>query len=149
MSSVLRKNSVVIVLVVLTVALLLSKVSSASLPWRLVKSYQVVIDGVDYGSFDRVRGFQNFGSTIGHYRVTLERTFVVNPSLSWWAKQQLVRKQVLRDIALRVVDDDGITRQIVLRHCQPLSWSVAATVPAFLGGYHETIDLAVQEVSYL
>lgn len=148
MSSALRKNSVVLVLIALTVILLLGKVSSAGLPWRLVKSYQVVIDGVDYGVFDRVRGFQHFGS-IGHYRVTLERTFVVNPSLSWWAKQQLVRKQVLRDIALRVVDDDGIVRQIVLRHCQPLSWSVAATVPAFLGGYHETIDLAVQEVSYL
>ena len=145
----LKNNAIVLVLVGLIAALLLSKVSTAGLPWRLVKSYQVVIDGVDYGVFDRVRGFQNFGNTVGHYRVTLERTFVVNPSLSWWARQQLVRRQVLRDIALRVVDDDGVARQIVLRHCQPLSWSVAATVPSFLGGYHETIDLAVQEVSYL
>lgn len=149
MSCVLKKNAVMFVLIGLTVVLLLSKTSPAGLPWHLLKSYQVVIDGVDYGVFDRVRGFQSFGNTVGHYRVTLERTFVVNPSLSWWARQQLVRKQVLRDIALLVTNDDGVSRRIVLRHCQPLSWSVAATVPAFLGGYHETIDLAVQEVSYL
>ena len=149
MPSALKKNALILVLVGLTVVLLVSRVSPAGLPWPLVKSYQVVIDGVDYGVFDRIRGFKSLGNTIGHYRVTLERTFVVNPSLSWWARQQLIRKQVLRDISLQVVDDDGIERRIVLRHCQPLSWSVAATVPAFLGGYHETIDLAVQEVSYL
>ena len=118
----------------------------AGLP-RHLTDFQVIIDGVDYGVFDRIGGFGRLARGRQH-RITLERDFVAHPSLSLWAGRQLARRQMLRDIALVVPDQNGIEKRYVLRYCQPLSWSVGAVNSAF-GGYHETIDLAVREVSSL
>ena len=118
----------------------------AGLPLRLT-DFQVFIDGIDYGVFDRIGGLGRLAKGIRH-RVTLERDFVAHPSLSFWAGRQLARQQMLKDIVLVVSDRSGITRRYLLRYCQPLSWSVGAVNSVF-GGYHETIDLAVREVSFL
>ena len=114
----------------------------------------VEIDGVDFGPFDRIDGLEGFSSDglpIGNNKkfakITLTRDFVTYRSLYLWAKQEMSRKFHLKDIHLVTAGDDGteISRRI-LKLCQPLSWSVETTNPS-LGGFNETIDLAVQKVS--
>ena len=114
----------------------------------------VEIDGVDFGPFDRIEGLDNFandGIPIGKEKnyatITLARDFVTDPSLYLWAKNRMSRKVGLKDIHLVTENEDGIIiSRRVLELCQPLSWSVEATNPS-LGGFNETIDLAVQKVS--
>ncbi len=115
---------------------------------------RVEIDGVDYGPFDYIAGLDKFsenGSPIDqkstYTKITLSREFVTDPSLYLWAKERMSRKFGQKDIHLITADERGnmISRK-VLRLCQPLSWSVEATNPS-LGGFNETIDLAVQEIS--
>lgn len=114
----------------------------------------VEIDGVDYGPFERIEGLTSFNGegkpsdkTTSYAKITLSRDFVTDPSLYLWAKERMNRKYGQKDIHLVTADDRGnmISRK-VLRFCQPLSWSVEATNPT-LGGFNETIDLAVQEIS--
>lgn len=115
---------------------------------------RVQIDGIDYGVFDRVEGLDNFdqdgsptATTINYSRITLSRDFVTDPSLYLWAKNRMSRKFGLKDIQLVTEDDDGnIVGTTVLKLCQPLSWTVEAANPS-LGGFNETIALAVQEIA--
>lgn len=115
---------------------------------------RVEIDGVDYGPFDRIEGLDTFSedgrpaeSGTTYSRITLSRDFVTDPSLYLWAKERMSRKFGLKDIHLITADENGnMVSRKVLRLCQPLSWSVEATNPS-LGGFNETIDLAVQEIS--
>ena len=114
----------------------------------------VEIDGVDYGPFDRIEGLEKFAidgypesSDNTYEKITLSRDFVTDPSLYLWAKNRMSRKFGLKDIHLIKEDEEGrvVGRQI-LQLCQPLSWSVEATNPS-LGGFNETIDLAVQKIT--
>lgn len=132
-------------------------VAARSLPAAFtspVTHTRVEIDGVDYGPFDRIEGLDKFSAN-GHpaesgstySRITLSRDFVTDPSLYLWAKERMSRKFGLKDIHLITADENGnMVSRKVLRLCQPLSWSVEATNPS-LGGFNETIDLAVQEIS--
>ena len=114
----------------------------------------IEIDGIDYGSFDHIRGLQQFSKngyplTQNQYyaKVTLRRNFVTDPSLYLWAKNRRSKKSDLKNIQLvkRNMEGAVISRQI-LESCQPLSWTVEKANPS-LGGFHETIDLAVQKLS--
>src|SRR5690606_13808733 len=114
----------------------------------------VEIDGVNYGTFNEVTGLE-LGSSkstatdktaAGFTRVSLRRDFVTDPSLYLWARNMSKQRQGLKDVHLVKRNDAGeVLSRYVLKLCQPLSWTVEAANPA-LGGFHETVDLAVQDV---
>ena len=53
----------------------------------------------------------------------------------------------LKDVHLVMENRDGEEMsRFVLKFVQPLTWTVEAANPA-LGGFHEKIDLAVQEIA--
>ena len=116
----------------------------------------VEIGGVNYGPFDDIRGIDGFAddgyplaSGTSYATVSLEREFVTSPSLYLWAKNRMQRKVGLLDVHLITEDEEGqVVQHRVLQLCQPLSWSVEATNPT-LGGFNETIDLAVQKITEL
>lgn len=112
----------------------------------------VLIDGTDFGAIDQVSGLDALihttaSDTQARSRISLRRDFVTDPSLYLWAQQTTNARSGLKDVHLVTLGNDGreVSRQ-VLKLCQPLSWSVEAANPA-VGGFHETIDLSVQEVS--
>lgn len=114
----------------------------------------VEIDGVNYGSFDELKELEKTSlnkDSITHVNsfkaMRLKRDFVTERSLYFWAKKTLENRLGLKDLHLILKDAEGyeISRYI-LHSCQPLSWTMEASNPA-LGGYYETIDLAVQEIS--
>ncbi len=110
---------------------------------------QIEIEGVNYVTFDPIkipRFDDNDANTVEGARVLLRRDFVTDPSLYLWAKKLMTRRSALKDIHLVTINEDGeeVSRKI-LKLCQPLSWTVEAADPA-LGGFHETIELAIQDV---
>ncbi len=114
----------------------------------------VLIDGTDFGAIDQVTGLDQFtqaqlapDTQLPRARITLRRDFVTDPSLYLWAQQTTSARSGLKDVHLVTLSNDGreVSRR-VLKLCQPLSWSVEAANPA-VGGFHETVDLSVQELS--
>lgn len=115
----------------------------------------VKIDGVDYGDFDQVGGLEKYrGIDLerkrgdkAYRKITLTRDFITDPSLYLWAKRMMRSRTDLKDIHIVMENQDGDeVSRYVLKYCQPLSWTVEAANPA-VGGFHEAIDLAVQEVA--
>jgi hypothetical protein len=122
--------------------------------WVPASKTYVEIDGVNYGAFDNIQGLEQFDETgrpldksSSYTKITLNRDFVTEPSLYLWAKNRMSKKLALNDIYLVTEDDNGneISRR-VMQLCQPLSWTVEASNPA-VGGFNETVDLAVQKIS--
>lgn len=111
----------------------------------------VTVDGVDYGYFEDVRGLSDLTTRVTEGNLTysklvLKRDFVTEPSLYLWARKYVHRRLGVKDIHLSMENEDGeVLSQVVLKDCQPLTWSVEAANPA-LGGFHETVELAVQEI---
>lgn len=136
----------------ISVTAVATRISTAGFTSEDVRTH-VEIDGIDYGSFDRVEGLQELTGSgsddagVTFHKITLKRDFVTDPSLYLWAKNIMHGRSDLKDVHIVMENRDGeeISRY-VLRFCQPLSWSVEAANPA-LGGFHEKIDLAVQEIS--
>lgn len=114
----------------------------------------VEIDGVNYGTIDRIEGMEKFAEDgfplmedSSYVSIRLSREFVTDPSLYLWAKNRMSRKLGLKDIHLITEDEYGhIVSHRVLQLCQPLSWAVETQNPS-LGGFNETIDLAVQKIT--
>lgn len=118
----------------------------------------VEIDGVNYGVFDQVDGLggrradgegddQSAGATDALHKITFRRDFVTDPSLYLWAKNMSHGRSELKDVHVVVENADGETvSRYVLKMCQPLSWTVEAANPA-LGGFHEKIEMAVQDIA--
>lgn len=133
------------------IAGIIAKISTAGFQQDNLYTF-VEIDGIQYGQFDHVDGlgyedYQEISTNQGNLRrVTLTRDFITDPSMYLWAKNIMKSRTELKDIHVVVENSDGeeLTRY-VLKHCQPISWTVEAANPA-LGGFHEKIDLAVQEV---
>jgi hypothetical protein len=131
----------------------LGKTIKAGLKPNSLTTY-VEIEGVDYGPFDTIDGLEKFArdgfpvSTRASFEtIRLSREFVTQPSLYLWAKNQTSRKFGPKDIHLVTENEDGVVvSRKVLQLCQPLSWSVESSNPS-LGGFNETVDLAVQKVS--
>ncbi len=129
-----------------------TRISTAGFTSEEIRTH-VEIDGIDYGTFDGVEGLKELGAAgtgdnaATFHKITLKRDFVTDPSLYLWAKNIMHGRSDLKDVHVVMENRDGeeISRY-VLRFCQPLSWSVEAANPA-LGGFHEKIDLAVQEIS--
>lgn len=152
-----RRKTILRTIPVLACAWLLVLIAAKKLPAAFsvpVTSTSVEIDGVDYGDFEEINGLEQFGpdglpGTIKEYyaKVRLTRHFVTDPSLYLWAKNRRSKKTDLNNIQLvkRDVNGDVISRQ-TLELCQPLSWSIEKANPS-LGGFNETIDLAVQKLS--
>lgn len=111
----------------------------------------VEVDGVDYGSFSKISDIDAKSVMAeleknGHVRVSLQRDFVTEPSLYLWARKMASQRQGQRDMHLVRRNDSGeVVSRYVLKLCQPVSWTVEAANPA-LGGFHETVDVAVQSI---
>ena len=135
----------------LVVPVVVTKMSTAGFTGRETHSH-VEIDGINYGTFDMIEGLtdvpaEGTGSENTVHKVTFRRDFVTDPSLYLWAKNVMHGRSDLKDVNVVIRDRDGEeVSRYVLRMCQPLSWTVEAANPA-LGGFHEKIDMAVQEIA--
>ena len=114
------------------------------------RTLSVEIDGVSYGKLDRVAGLDAMQQQPKHdsaAKITLHRDFVTDPSLYQWAKNMVNRHEGLKDIHIVSKSADGreLSRS-VLKLCQPLSWTLE-TASQGLGGFHETIEIAVQNIA--
>ena len=111
--------------------------------------YAVEIEGSDYGRVDEVRGLPSKWKITGKdnvQEIVLKRSFLTQPSLSQWAKNSLTNRANLKTVELIERTDSGrVLNRWTLKSCQPLSWSVE-TQDITLGGYHEVVKLAVQEI---
>jgi hypothetical protein len=115
---------------------------------------KVRIDNINFGQIDDISGLNQFtvtglpskkGET--YAEITLSRDFVTDPSLYLWAQKRMSKKSELKNIELITEDEKGnVTSRKVLEMCQPLTWTVEARSPA-LGGFNETIGLAVRKIS--
>ena len=112
---------------------------------------RVEIDGLDFGRFDQSGRLDILDSIIeysndSYFRVKLQRHFVTDPSIYLWAKNNIAYHYGLKNIHLIKQNSfgDEISRY-VLKFCQPLSWSIE-TSNTTLGGFHESVELAVQEI---
>ena len=140
-------------LLMLGAMLVLKKQVQAAL-YNPVTVTKIEIDGTDYGSIDNISGINNFSddgfpvnNMHSHEKISISREFVTEPSLYLWAKKRMKRKSDPKDIHLVVEDEDGnVIKRQILQLCQPLSWSMESTNSS-LGGFNETIDIAVQKIS--
>jgi hypothetical protein len=143
--------------IILTVALcilgLLTQISPAGLSLFETTS-RVEIDGVLYGAFDTIEGLPSQDpksvswrkQADGGFRIRFLRDFVTEPSLYLWAKNITANRSEPKDIYVTYINKDG--DEVVrynLKQCQPLSWTVEAANPA-LGGFHEIVEVAVQDI---
>lgn len=109
------------------------------------------IDGVDYGAFEHINGLSDLTASAKSpddkfIRVNLKRDFVTAPSLSTWANKSS-SGPALNDIRLVMMSKKGhVGASYILKLCKPLSWSLEVAGPA-QGGFHEKIELAVQEIA--
>ena len=133
----------------LVVPLIITKMSPAGFSTEDTRTH-VEIDGVNYGTFDKIEGLVDFDQTekgANFRKVSFRRDFVTDPSLYLWAKNVMHGRSDLKDVNVVVENRDGEeVSRYVLKFCQPLSWTVEAANPA-LGGFHEKIDIAVQEIA--
>ena len=115
---------------------------------------RVKIGDIDYGPFDRIDGLDQFGKQgqplrkdKSYVEVVLSRDFVTDPSLYLWAHKRMSRKSELQNIELIVEDEKGsVVSKRVLELCHPLTWTVESKSPS-MGGFNETIALAVRQVT--
>jgi hypothetical protein len=137
----------------LVAPVVVTKMSTAGFSTQELRTH-IEIDGIDYGTFDQVDELKALQERIGDNatsdslrRITLKRDFVTDPSLYLWAKNMMRSRSDLKDVHVVVENREGeeISRY-TLKYCQPISWTVEAANPA-LGGFHEKIDLTVQEIS--
>jgi hypothetical protein len=135
----------------LVVPVLVTKMSTAGFTRQELASH-VEIDGINYGTFDIIEGLSEIPAAgtpqdNSVHKVTFRRDFVTDPSLYLWAKNVMHGRSDLKNVNVVMRDRDGEeVSRYVLRMCQPLSWTVEAANPA-LGGFHEKIDMAVQEIA--
>lgn len=103
------------------------------------------IDGVDFGAFDHSEGLpENDQPFSGH--VVLDRNFVTEPSLYLWARQAVSEHGNLKDIVVVYRNSEGKeVDRLILKGSHPVSWTVEAADPS-QGGYHEKVELSVQEI---
>lgn len=114
---------------------------------RSVTKMHVMIDGIDFGTFDRPDNLTQRPSTrTKSSRITLQRDFVTDKSLYQWTSNASQIHMGPRNIALVMKDQYGRdTETITLKYCQAVSWSVEAANPS-MGGYHERVDFAIQGI---
>ncbi len=134
------------------VPIVVTKMSTAGFTEQDTRTH-VEIDGVNFGTFDNIEGLAALPKdgpipeNGGFHKVTFMRDFVTDPSLYLWAKNVMHGRSDLKDVHVVVENRDGEElSRYVLKYCQPLSWTVEAANPA-LGGFHEKIDIAVQEIA--
>lgn len=133
------------------VPVVVARLSTAGFSAQELRTH-VEIDGVNYGVFDKIDGLTPTAQVPGAptnavRKVTFRRDFVTDPSLYLWAKNEMHGRTELKNVNVVVQNRSGEeVSRFVLRMCQPLSWTVEAANPA-LGGFHEKIDMAVQEIA--
>ncbi len=115
------------------------------------KETHIEIDGIDYGIINEVQNLRDLTLTQGKNetftRVSLKRDFVTEPSLYLWAHKNAQNRATLNHVNIITQTKDGYKiARYELKNCKPLSWTVETADPT-QGGFHEKIDLAVQEIA--
>lgn len=156
----MRRSKTILRFGMLAGLLVIAAISAQPLPAGFsvgTTQMHVVIDGVDFGTFDKPKGMENWqfeGSLSSSslvsdkefHRITLKRDFVTDKSLYLWAANSKETPSNVRDVRLVLKSSSGQElNRYTLKFCQPLAWSVEAANPA-LGGFHESVDLAVQDI---
>jgi hypothetical protein len=145
--------------ILFAVGILLSAFTASMLSRRLSAGFvgselttHVEIDGEYYGTFDQIKGLKDLSFSKSnedgeHSIISLNRDFVTDPSLYRWAGETNRSRAGLKDVHLVMKDASGTeVSRYVLKLCKPLSWTLEAADPT-LGGFHEKVDLAVQEIA--
>jgi hypothetical protein len=144
--------------VLIAVGILVAAFTASSLTRRVLAGYggpelttHVEIDGQYFGAFDQIKGLRDlsFAKSAApgeNSIISLNRDLVTDPSLYRWASAMNASRGGLKDVHIVMRDGSGAeVSRYVLKLCKPLSWTFEA-VPT-LGGYHERVDLAVQEIA--
>lgn len=143
--------STILALVVLLIGLIsLSPGASARLGILKTETY-IHIGGVNYGILSEVNNLRDLtidqGSHEKYTRVTIKRDFVTEPSLYLWAHKNAQARDPINRISIVTQTKDGYKiAKYELKNCKPLSWTVETADPT-QGGFHEKIELAVQEIA--
>lgn len=109
----------------------------------------VEIGGIDFGVFESIEGLNTAksSSTSDFTKISFKRDFVTDPSLYLWAKNNVNSRDGLKDVHLVKKTENGeIVERMILKLSHPLSWSVESANSS-LGGFHETVEIAVQTIS--
>lgn len=128
----------------------LSPGASARLGLVKTETY-IEIDGVNYGVINEINNLRDLTLTQqkdeAFTRVTLKRDFVTAPSLYLWAQKNAQNRTKLTHVSVITQTKDGVKiARYELNNCKALSWTVETADPS-QGGFHEKIDLAVQEIT--
>ncbi len=109
----------------------------------------VEIDGVNYGFINKIDNLSDLtpeqGKGESFTRVSLKRDFVTEPSLYLWAQTNLQNRNHLNHITVITESKQGLKRY-ELKNCKPLNGTFETADPS-QGGFHEKIELAVQEIA--
>lgn len=132
--------AVIMVLVGLMIA---SRNTTAHVSLPSLTDFQVLTEDHYYGDFDRI---EIVAVHDGYQRVRLERDFISDSSLSFWAQERGLKLREPQDIKLVVTRGEHQVRYL-LEKSLPLAWSLHAS--ASRSGYHESIELAVHKISSL
>ena len=124
----------------------------ASARLGLVKTEtHIEIDGINYGVINEVNNLRDLtfsqSKSENFTRVRLKRDFVTEPSLYLWAHKNAQNHKNVSRVSIITQTKDGYKiARYELKNCKPLSWTVETADPT-QGGFHEKIDLAVQEIA--
>lgn len=130
-------------LLLLAGIIVISRGSTASVSLPDLTDFQVLIGDSYYGMFDHI---EVIAADERYQRVRLERDFVSHSSLSFWAQEQKLQLREPQNIKL-IATSGGYQVRYLLERSLPLAWSLNANDTQ--SGYHESIELAVQNISSL
>ena len=120
----------------------------ASLNFDTHSKIQLKIDDINYGFFDDngIEYLLTNDSLQEYIKISLQRSFITEPSLSLWAKGYSSKKFDGQDIYLLKYSASGkISKKYLLKSCYPISWSLETSFNIF-GGFQERVDLFVTKV---
>ena len=113
----------------------------------------IEIDGINYGFIEDIAKIEQLaaeGKTTqlsDYHKITLNRSFVTEPSLYHWAKTSFEQRKERQNITIIVkTDNEYEIKRYTLNLCKPLSWALTKDHSS-TNGFQETVKLAVQDIS--
>lgn len=105
----------------------------------------VKVGDINFGAFDDIKGLDD-ENRLSTNKLVFKRNFVTEPSFYLWARDTAKEHTPSHEVELVYEDKEGnIVKRLGLVNSQPIAWAVEASDPT-LGGFHERIELAVQQV---
>lgn len=141
---------VLLSLFMITWLVIFSPGASARLGLVKIETF-IEIDGVNFGEINGIKSLRDLTPEDrkgeGFTKVTLKRDFVTERSLYLWAHKIADTRTSGAHISVVTQTKSGVNiARYELNNCKPLSWTVETADPS-QGGFHEKVELAVQNIS--